>query len=110
MAIHIKLFPLVLLSLAVVFLLWLPYYVYMLGPATPVASTLGPAEPVSLIISKVEGLRAISTELERRELVKSAQFFRLYSFFTGRAHQLKPGVYEISPASTTPEIDKQLVS
>ncbi len=110
MAIHIKIFPLVVLSLFVVFLLWIPYYVFMLGPTMSVAPELGPVQTVTISIERGDGLRDISTMLESRELVKSAQFFRFYSFFSGRAHQLKPGIYEISPASSTTEIVKQLVA
>lgn len=110
MAIRIKIFPFVILSIAVVILLWIPYYIYMLGPAVSVVPTLGAAEPVRFSVAKGSGLRAISTDLEGGQLIKSAQFFRLYSFLSGRAHQLKPGIYEISPASSTPEIAKQLVA
>jgi UPF0755 protein len=110
MAIRIKVFPFIVLSIFVVFLLWIPYYVYMLGSAVSVVPTLGAPEPVSFSVAKGDGLRIISTELESRQLIKSAQFFRLYSFLTGRAHQLKPGIYEVSPASSTPEIAKQLVA
>lgn len=110
MAIRIKIFPFIILSLVVVFLLWIPYYIYMLGPRMSVVPTLGASEPVSFAVAQGDGLRGISVALEGRELVKSAQFFRLYAFLSGKAHQLKPGMYEISPASSTPEIAEQLVA
>jgi UPF0755 protein len=110
MAIRIKIFPFIILSIVVVFLLWIPYYVYMLGPTVSVVPTLGAPEPVSFAVAKGSGLRDISGALEGAELIKSAQFFRLYAFLSGEAHQLKPGLYEVSPASSTPEIVKQLVA
>ncbi|MDO8601613.1 MAG: endolytic transglycosylase MltG [bacterium] len=110
MALRIKIFPLIILGLIIVFLLWIPYYIYMLGPAVSIVPTLGLSEPVRFSITKGEGVRAISTALQHQELIKSAQFFRFYAFLSGQAHQLKPGVYEISPASSTPEIAKQIVS
>lgn len=110
MAIRIKIFPLVILSLVVFFLLWLPYYSYMLNPVVGVVPTLGAPEPVNFTVRKGDGLRDISAALESQQLIKSAQFFRFYAFFTGQAHQLKPGIYSINPASSTPEIAKQLVA
>ncbi len=110
MAIHIKVFPLIIAILIVSGLLWLPYYAYQLNPVAVAVPELGSVGTVQLSIAKGEGVKEISEQLAAKELVKSAQFFRLYSFFTGKAHKLKPGIYDISPASTTPEIAKQLVS
>ena len=110
MAIRIRIFPLVILGIIVFFLLWVPYYVYMIGPAVDVVPTLGEPEPVSFTVEKGSGLRDISSTLASQELIKSAQFFRFYAFLSGQAHQLKPGVYQVSPASSTPEIAKQLVA
>ncbi len=110
MAIHIRIFPLVILSIFVIFLLWLPYYVFMISPVTTAEGPEVVTEPVELIISTGEGMRSISTGLQGQGLIKSAQFFRLYAFFTGQAHQLKPGLYEVSAASSTPEIVKQIVA
>jgi UPF0755 protein len=110
MAIRIKIFPLIILLIVVVLLLWLPYYAYMLNPVLQLDPNLGPAEPVEFAVGKGAGLKEISTALEGEQLIRSAQFFRFYSFFTGQAHQLKPGVYSISAASSTTEIVKQIVA
>lgn len=81
MAIRIRIFPIIVLGLLVVFLLWIPYYVYMLGPVNSLVQTLGALEPAEFQIAKGDGVRLISERLERAELVKSAKFFRLYVFF-----------------------------
>lgn len=110
MAIRIRIFPLIILGFLVVFLLWIPYYVYMLGPVNGSVETLGALEPAEFQIAKGDGVRLISERLERADLVKSAQFFRFYVFFSGKAHQLKPGFYMVSAGSSTVEIAKQLVA
>lgn len=110
MAIRIKIFPLVILSIIVFSLLWLPYFVYMLGPAADIVPALGQPESVSFTVAKGSGLHDISGSLEEQKLIKSAQLFRFYAFLSGKAHQLKPGIYEINPASSTAEIARQLVA
>lgn len=109
MAIRVKVFPLLILCCLVVILLWIPYYFYMLGPALSVAETLGAPDPAAFSVVRGDGLKKISQGLYDQALIKSAQMFRLHAFLSGSAHQLKPGVYEISAASSTREIVRQLV-
>lgn len=111
--------------LAVFFSLWLVYFVFLLSPSAlsaPADAGNGQvfndhivtgvdAEPGNpFLIAKGDGLRQIADSLSQRGIVRSAGAFKFYSFVSGNAHQLKPGVYNISPASSTPQIVRLLVA
>lgn len=74
-------------------MLWLPYYSYMLSPVIALNTQ---AEIQEFSISKGAGLDEISSSLEEKNFIRSASIFKLYAFLKGSAHQLKPGLYNIS--------------
>lgn len=69
---------------------------------------LRPVSSVSAVkvfeISRGEGFLAIASRLDAEKLIRSKTVFGIYSIATGSAGQIKPGVYEISSGSSTPEI------
>jgi len=84
------------------FALVLMYAVYLLSPADT------PAPGAPFLVSRGDGMREIVAGLFGQRLIRSEAAFKFYSIFTGQAHQLKPGAYDIDPASTTPEIVRLL--
>lgn len=56
------------------------------------------------LIKKGEGVKKISTNLKRQNLIKSALFFQAYLFVKGKLSIIKAGKYELSPAMNIPEI------
>ncbi|MFH0806473.1 MAG: endolytic transglycosylase MltG [Candidatus Brennerbacteria bacterium] len=55
-------------------------------------------------IVKGEGFREIGGKLSQANLVRSLSVFKLYALLAGRAQKFQPGVYELSPAMSAPEI------
>ena len=55
-------------------------------------------------ISSGMGVRMIADRLEELKIIRSSGTFLIFSVFSGSAHILKPGNYQLSPASSTPEI------
>lgn len=86
-------------------LLWAVYFYYTLSPVLEVAST---AEAV--LIQKGDGLKEIADKFEASGYIRSASAFKFYSLLSGSGHKLKPGLYNISAASSTAEIVRLLVS
>jgi len=52
----------------------------------------------------------IAENLESDGIVRSAAAVKFYSFITGVAHQLKPGMYTLSPSDSSQRIIRSLVS
>lgn len=101
-------------ALGVCALLWLMYFVYMLGPSSAAADSRATSDEnssstVSFAVAKGEGMREIASALFEGGLIKSASLFKLYAIISGSAHKLKPGLYNVSGASSTPEIVRELV-
>ena len=55
-------------------------------------------------IEKGTGFRTIAKELYEQKLIRSPKVFMAHGVLTGMAHQLKPGSYDLSSGSSTPEI------
>ncbi len=55
-------------------------------------------------ISRGEGFSDIVGRLDTEKLIRSKAVFKIYSIATGSAGQIKPGIYELSGGSSTPEI------
>jgi UPF0755 protein len=87
----------IILTLVFISLFFL-YFFYLLGPV----SVSGPSR--QFVVEKGEGLRQISESLVQGRFIRSATAFKLYSLFTGSAHRLKPGTYELQGSSGTPQI------
>jgi UPF0755 protein len=61
-------------------------------------------------IAKGEGFREIGGKLSQANLVRSLSVFKLYALLAGRAQKFQPGVYELSPAMSVPEIVRVLTA
>lgn len=81
------------------------YFIYALSPA-------GGAEVPSLQfeVKPGEGFRTIADHLKENNLIRSSLGFQIFSFLTGSAFLLKPGVYEFSPAMSSPAILGALIN
>ena len=91
--------------LGIVVLLWVAYFYFTLSPLA--ARTDAQTQPT--LIQKGEGLSEIATQLEHDGYIRSASAFKLYAILSGSAHQLKPGMYNVSSSSSTSEIVRLLV-
>ena len=89
-------------------LLWLAYFYFTLSPSYTKVTEGKALEAV--LIQKGEGLTDIAERFEDARYIRSASSFKLYSILTGSGHLLKPGLYNISVASSTPEIVQLLVA
>ncbi|MDP2629199.1 MAG: endolytic transglycosylase MltG [Candidatus Harrisonbacteria bacterium] len=103
-----KAFSFVILLAVIFFILWMAYFTFMLGPLEATIVEGGDhsvaTSTLSFSIQKGDGLDMIAAKLESSKLIRSASIFKLYSFFKGVAHQLKPGLYEIAHASSVPQL------
>ncbi len=86
------------LGFLLVLVLGLAYFFYGLQPKD------FQGEPQEFQVLKGEGLREIAAKLSQRSLIKSITVFKFYTLLTGQAHKLQPGIYELSPAMSLPEI------
>ena len=59
-------------------------------------------------IDKGEGFDEIISRLKDEGFIKSSSITKIYSFLTGSAHKLKPGIYELSPHLNSDEIISRL--
>jgi UPF0755 protein len=97
-------------------LLWLAYFYFTLAPVAatfdmPGSATSTPVTGgVPIVIEKGEGIREIAQELAGEQLIRSISAFKLYAILSGNAHQLKPGLYTFTQASSTIEIIRSLVA
>lgn len=89
-------------------LLWLAYFYFTLSPSFTEVSEGKPAE--TFLIQKGDGLAEIAQKLEIGGYIRSESSFKFYSLMTGSGHQLKPGLYNVSAASSTQEIVRMLVA
>lgn len=97
-------------------LLWVTYFYFTLAPVAtsldipgvPTTSPVAGAAPI--VVERGAGLTDIAQRLAQEQVIRSASAFKLYALLSGNAHQLKPGLYTISPASSTTEIIRLLVA
>ena len=93
--------------ICIIVLFGVAYFFYGLQPVSSEVGEQGTQrspEPIVFKISKGEGFRDIAGRLSRSSLIKSIAVFKTYAFLTGRAQRFQPGVYELSPAFSVPEI------
>ena len=98
-------------------LLWLAYFSFTLSPvalrldgamnAIPDASI---STSLPVVVARGAGLQEIADTLIEQRVIRSASAFKLYAILSGSAHQLKPGLYSFSQASSTPELIRSLVA
>lgn len=87
------------LSACLVLLIGVAYFFYGLQPGETREGTV-----VRFTIAKGEGFREIGGKLSQADLVRSLSVFKLYALLAGRAQRFQPGVYELSPAMSVPNI------
>lgn len=92
------------LTILLGFILTLLYFFYLLSPSESAARL------VRFEIERGESVRMIARRLSDTYLTRSPAGFTLYAFLSGSAHRLKPGIYELNAASTTPQIMRALVA
>lgn len=103
---------------AIIGLLWLAYFYFTLAPVTALVELPGTAssttpmahEPSLVVVEPGDGLDEIGSTLAGAGVIRSESAFKMYSILSGSAHQLKPGLYTVSPASSTTEIVRLLVA
>ena len=74
---------------------------------SPVAAI--PGETKVFTVARGQGLGQASDKLKDSGLIRSPMIFKLYAFFTGNAHLLKPGVFEINSSESAAGILEKLV-
>src|SRR3989344_952771 len=77
---------------------------YNLGPVAA-----SPGETKVLTVARGHGLGQASDKLKQMGLIRSSTVFKLYAFFTGNAHLLKPGVFELNSSESVASILEKLV-
>lgn len=97
---------LIILGPILFFILILGYFFYGLQPSEATSVRAGNV----FKISRGEGFRSIGAKLSQESLIKSITVFKIYSILTGRAQKFQPGVYEISPSLSVPQIVEILTS
>ncbi|HUC31742.1 MAG TPA: endolytic transglycosylase MltG [Candidatus Paceibacterota bacterium] len=70
----------------------------------PVNATAGNNSPIVFQVGVGDGIREISQHLYAAHLIRSTVTFDLFSLLDGRAFELKPGLYRLSPSMDTPAI------
>src|SRR5215472_5359351 len=68
------------------------------------------SSPREVAIEKGESFRAITRELARAGIVRSATAMLLYGQFSGEARKVKPGDYEFGGGETVDEVMRHLVA
>ncbi len=79
------------------------YFFYGLQPQ-------GGAETHEFSIAKGERFADIGARLSREGFLKSISVFKAYALFSGKAQRFQPGIYELSPSMSVPEIVRVLTS
>jgi UPF0755 protein len=64
---------------------------------------------VEFTIAKGDGLKEVVDELDKEELIKSTEAFKLYALLSGKAHLFKPGHYKLNPSWNSVQIAKVLI-
>ncbi len=87
---------------AAIVLLWTPWF--LLQPAG--AGSL----PADFEVQTGEGFRHIAGRLAAEHIIRSQFAFEVYAVMMGAAREFKPGIYQFSPALSSPSIIARLVS
>ncbi len=97
-----KKFPLLLLGIVILSLLWFWHAL------SPVDSSNAKNIPVT--IEQGSSVSAIAIKLSSANLIRSAFAFKMYARFTGNAGSLQAGVFALNPAMSTRNIVETIVS
>ena len=96
------------LGVLLVFIFFIAYFFYSLQ-STDVENRggeriVGTTTAFQFRIEKGEGVKEISGELSRNNLIRSIVAFKIYTIISGSAHRFQPGIYNITNSMTIPEI------
>lgn len=80
---------------------------YFLSALRPVSQA---SNVVKIEIMQGEGFGQIAADLENAKIIRSSVVFQLLSVISGSAHQLKPGLYFLESAWSTPNILMKIVT
>ena len=83
------------------------YWYYNLQPLVSARTTIG--DPQIFIVSRGEGFGVIVNRLKKEKLIRSAGALKLLALVTGKANDLKPGEYELSPNVSSLQILRSLI-
>ena len=61
-------------------------------------------------VTKGERFAEIGGRLSKEGFVKSVSIFKVYALFSGKAQKFQPGVYELTPSMSVPEIVEMLTA
>ncbi len=78
------------------------YFFYGLQPTQQAEGLDTSSVPFKII--QGESFREIAARLSSQSLIRSIGVFKIYSVLAGRAQKFQPGVYELSPAFSVPEL------
>ncbi len=92
------------LGIGLAVLLVVPFPAYFLSAVD------ASGKSVDLVVEKGHGVKEIAAQLYASGLIKSTNFFVLYSGLSGSAHKLKPGHYVFNQAMSLPKINSALVA
>lgn len=94
-------------SISFLVLLSVIFLGYFLSALRPVSQT---SEIVKIEIRSGESFGQIAADLESVKIIRSSVAFQLLSVVSGSAHQLKPGLYFLESAWSTPNILMKMVA
>ncbi|MFA6365405.1 MAG: endolytic transglycosylase MltG [Candidatus Paceibacterota bacterium] len=96
------------LGLFLLFIVFVAYFFYGLQPVIfngdSSTENSQKGSVVKFIIEKGDGVKSVGAHLSQNSLIKSVTVFKLYMLISGKAQKLQPGMYELSPSMSVPEI------
>lgn len=95
----------ILMAVVGVILLIIWWYNAMLQPVDPRND-----RTVIIVVRSGATSRTVLAELQRKQLIRSAEAFELYLRLHGQAGQIQTGSYAIAPSMTASEITRHLIS
>lgn len=92
------------LGIALFFIVAVAYFFYGLQPVSYADGENVHAGAIQFKIVRGDGFRTIGAHLSQQSLIKSITVFKLYSILMGQAQKFQPGIYELSPTMSVPQI------
>ncbi len=89
-------------SIALLFILGFSYL--LLAPGSSKNSAVGSGGKIVFGVAPKSGVDKIAYDLAAENLIRSRMVFKIWSFLTGRASGLKPGLYSINPGQSVPQM------
>jgi len=99
-----KIIYFILIFLILFFIVFLGYFLSALGPVSQLSDIK------KIEIKSGESFQQISSDLEGAGIIRSGVAFKILSFVSGSAHKLKPGLYFLESAWSTPNILRKIIT